>query len=743
MVEIKSEDMQAQDKDAPQLTSEENCSRHDIERLKSEMEFMLTCHHNELKTRFEDWMSLQDDVVESAVTRQRRMEGLVEQLLFATSSSPRVQESQVVPVDSQEKRSEEQSVVRSDSQGHNGREPRHLVSLMPEIQRNSDGNEEITIPVTKDLATSPGTSLSVLPGWVAPQPLGSSPLPVIAVSAPSPANVPHRTALGSPDAKRMLPSSTAAFGHSSTALASSSTNTFGPGGSAIASGQWRRMLEKEQRRKKKKNIRQSEVLTNACKQRIRENQSTVLTLVTSRAYDVFSAILICSNALFVGIEVEHMSQMAIEKSETRSFDQPLVMPGFYDVFQVLFCIVFLGELALRWVAEGTYFLRSADWTWNVFDVVIVAMACLELFMKVLDSSSAFLGNLSALRILRVLRLVRILRVLRVLRFFRELRMMLYSILGSMKSLLWSIMVCCLCFYIFGICMTTGVIEHCEANNLWQSEESRKLIKFFGSLGKSVLTLYQAMSGGVDWGDPFDALRRIGVGYCLLFIFFISFAIFAMMNVVTGVFVESAMESSQHDREVIIMDEQANKAKYMRNMQELFAEMDENGSGSISLEEFMQQLDDDRAISYFDALKLDITEIRVLFNLLDVDQTGAVDIQEFIYGCQKLKGEAKSLDIAVVMQEMKWIMNGLSALADYQEYQFTAMGLPQVPIFSSAPEDCSCPCGSDFMPDSLFCRRCGSRRPVQRADSVTNLDETHSPTPLNTPVAGGSYAKVMP
>merc|ERR1711937_377867 len=76
---------------------------------------------------------------------------------------------------------------------------------------------------------------------------------------------------------------------------------------------------------------------------------------------------------------------------------------------------------------------------------------------------ASLGNLTFLRILRILRLVRVLRVIRVLRFFRELRLMVSSIIGSVKSLLWTVLLITLMLYIVGVFITQTVADHLKSS----------------------------------------------------------------------------------------------------------------------------------------------------------------------------------------------------------------------------------------------------------------------------------------
>ena len=73
--------------------------------------------------------------------------------------------------------------------------------------------------------------------------------------------------------------------------------------------------------------------------------------------------------------------------------------------------------------------------------------------------------------------------------------------------------------------------------------------YFGSVPRAVLSLYQGMTGGVDWNDMSLPLERsLSPIFALVFALYIAFAVLAMMNVVTGVFVESALGSAREERD---------------------------------------------------------------------------------------------------------------------------------------------------------------------------------------------------
>merc|ERR1712151_596494 len=104
--------------------------------------------------------------------------------------------------------------------------------------------------------------------------------------------------------------------------------------------------------------------------------------------------------------------------------------------------------------------------------------------------------------------------------------------------------------------------------------------YFGSLSASTVSLYMAMSGGEDWATVLRSLDGLPWEYRLLFLIFITFAVMALLNVVTAVFVGTAMQQSQADRDLIVQEELEHKGDFVALMQQVFNEIDTNNSGSL-------------------------------------------------------------------------------------------------------------------------------------------------------------------
>jgi hypothetical protein len=200
----------------------------------------------------------------------------------------------------------------------------------------------------------------------------------------------------------------------------------------------------------------------------------------------------------------------------------------------------------------------------------------------------------------------------------------------------------------------GTYEFLDSTEKWMNEDNEDLRNMFGTLSRSVLSLYMSISGGNDWELYYTALSKLPLFYTALYLGFVTFSIFAVVNIITGIFVESAVQSSHNDKQVLVHEQMEKKNEYIQRMSEMFQEMDSDGSGQISQDEFERHLRTEKVLAYFKAMELDVADAHMLFALLDYDGSKDISIAEFRQGCYKLQGRARALDSAIMMFEVRWL-----------------------------------------------------------------------------------------
>jgi len=348
--------------------------------------------------------------------------------------------------------------------------------------------------------------------------------------------------------------------------------------------------------------------------------------------------IILLNALTLGAQTDYMAKNGSQEAPTA-----------FARVETCMCAIFVLELVLRLIVFGRRFFVRAGWQWNVFDCLVVGVQVAEQVLAIYVSGERnVINNFSSARVMRFLRLVRVLRVARVLQGIAELRILVVSILSSMRALLWTMLLMLLMIYTLGIYLTQLVTDHRLAMDE-EAEGYTVLGEYYGSMSKTMLVMFMSVTGGADWGMFCEPLmREVSPWVGVIFAFYIAFTVLAMLNVVTGVFVESVLKSQASDRDMVMVN----------NARELFMTLDGGIHATMSWDTFQSKLDAPQMVEFFKFIDVDPSDAKGLFKLLDLDSSGGVSAEEFLNGAIRLRGHAKSLDVALLIQEVKKIQSRL-------------------------------------------------------------------------------------
>lgn len=365
-------------------------------------------------------------------------------------------------------------------------------------------------------------------------------------------------------------------------------------------------------------------------------QEMVLKVTNHMAFQVIMAVLIMSNCTIIAIEADQAIRNAL-KSGKRNTEWAKKLDLF---FTPAFCL----ELILRILGEHAYFFWGPTRSWNLFDTIVVLSAVLELLFDTF--------NFTFMRIMRVFRMLKVMRVIRIFRVFRELRLMVVSIITSMLTLTWAFLLLLLLIFCFAVCFVQAAANFLEQESSISDRTKTGVDENFSSLSHAIYTLLSVISGGKDWEGTATLLNIMHPMYLYLFVFYIVFVIFGVMNVLTGVFVDSAAEISKFDHDLVLQTEMSRKESFMNQVEGLFRQLDTDFSGTISWDELAKALADERIRAYLSHLELDVSEAKGLFRLLDTDNNGEIGAEEFMLGCMRLKGHSKGIEMASMMYDQR-------------------------------------------------------------------------------------------
>ena len=186
----------------------------------------------------------------------------------------------------------------------------------------------------------------------------------------------------------------------------------------------------------------------------------------------------------------------------------------------LITTLFVIEIGLKLYADRGGFFRSG---WNVFDFIVVGISVLLLGTR---------SKISVLRIFRLLRVVRVLRVFRLFGVVPAMRRVVDALLAAIPGMSAIIAVMALLFYVTAVVTT----------DLFGAEFPVQ----FGSIGASVFTLFQIMSGD-GWSDIVRRVMWLHPWAWMFFVPFIVLTSFAILNLFIAVIVDALQAEQKEER----------------------------------------------------------------------------------------------------------------------------------------------------------------------------------------------------
>ncbi|CAK9008079.1 L type [Durusdinium trenchii] len=356
--------------------------------------------------------------------------------------------------------------------------------------------------------------------------------------------------------------------------------------------------------------------------------SCCTSILNSHYFDILSAWLVVFNAVWIGLSTDWVARHWSSH-----------MPDWFHYGDWIFCVLALMELFIRMVAQGLYFFYEAHWKWNLFDTVVVATQVADLLGSVLERS-AISGETSHRTIqgLRVLKLVRILRIARIASVFPELHILISSIMDSLQSLFWTMVLIFACLYAVAVVLTQLVSDHKIAigREGMEAEHEEPLLEFFGSLDTTMISLYMVISEGIHWRELMDPLvENMGGWVRIVFVTFTGFELFAMMNIITACFVDSAMKIAAN----------AEKQECLESLWGLL-DADANYDARtqkkiVTKEQFIGSYGEPSMTKFLDLINAHTEDPKQVFAMIDRDGDGALTAPEFLICCERLMGPSKA------------------------------------------------------------------------------------------------------
>lgn len=370
-------------------------------------------------------------------------------------------------------------------------------------------------------------------------------------------------------------------------------------------------------------------------------------LAESGWFQLFIVALILCDAFYVAFVTDQNIRISVETYD-RGEKFGTARSDWMLVFDTAMNVCFAAEVLVRMVAQQGRFCVGEGNKWNLFDFSMVVVSLTELMY--LYSGGGVPQYAAVLRLLRVVRSLRLLRLLQMLPMLDNMQLMVLAFWSSALALCAAMCLLLLVILMFAIIFDNAVANYINNASLDNGYVDR-LKTYFGSLSQTLLTLFMAMSGGIDWWEVVQLLLEIHVVYTLLFVLFVCLTVIAALNIITGVFVNEGLAMARMDEDLRHQMDMRESRALASRLHNLFQTIVCGSSTAISLEELKLALQREDVSTLFSVLGIEITDPQSFFGLLDQDRSGYVEIDEFVVVCLRLRGRSGMMNMEISVQEI--------------------------------------------------------------------------------------------
>lgn len=352
-------------------------------------------------------------------------------------------------------------------------------------------------------------------------------------------------------------------------------------------------------------------------------------IVETIQFEIFIGVVMAINGLVIGIQT------------SANAGEDLLLDMLLDLLEHCFTFTFVVEITMRFMSSGWIWIWS---TANFCDAMV--LLCTGIIpVWILSPAGVESSGVRTAQVLRVLRLVRVIRLVRQLPFFRILWELIQGVLDCGRILLWTYVVVGSLLYVFAIFGTYLM----SRNPTYEGDPIAE--KYFGDIGAAMVTCFQTLTLD-SWHSIARPLMAKSWVACFFFVLLIMVTTLCLLNLITAVIVNNAFSRKMQDVELqaAIMKEQA--IKEIEDLKEIFAEIDEDGSGSLSHEEYEQAVKHNERVG----MKLQLLDVQPnewdeIWTILD-DGGNDVTVEQFCSVLRALQGEARAKDSFSVVQRVR-------------------------------------------------------------------------------------------
>eukprot|EP00930_Biecheleria_cincta_P040032 TRINITY_DN27463_c0_g1_i1.p1 TRINITY_DN27463_c0_g1~~TRINITY_DN27463_c0_g1_i1.p1 ORF type:complete len:672 (+),score=118.40 TRINITY_DN27463_c0_g1_i1:23-2017(+) len=391
--------------------------------------------------------------------------------------------------------------------------------------------------------------------------------------------------------------------------------------------------------------------------------------------DTVSASVVLVNALAIGVSSD-VCEDCVE----------------WEVLEMLFLTFYVSEALFKICMLGcNAYICGRDRYWNWFDIVCILSSFADIAISYIILPLMAAGrkvDMGALMIIKLFRMLRILRVIRTLRFeiFKELKMMILGVYSGLRSLFWAIVLLIAIAFVLGVAARMFYSEYPE----------------FSSVDAAMFTLFRCFTDGCAAydGTPLPERLRGGNPFIIVVVYILITMIVTvgLFNLIMATFIDNVVSAQDEKRQ----QELGNTADdVLHQLKHALCELEEDeghmhhqrtrltqiakGHNKSSLSKVMKPEDEeaeqafDRRFSRLAESQFCVTRDKwrewlargdflallkdadisasnkmELFDALDADGGGELNIEELLYGLMKLRGPVSKSEIVAIRVKISYM-----------------------------------------------------------------------------------------